>query len=53
MLPLVEFPQIVQHYAPRFETVFSAETAVERRRLERMVSPSQFLCFLHNNRCVD
>jgi hypothetical protein len=29
MLPLVELPQIVQHYAPWFETVFSAEALVQ------------------------
>jgi hypothetical protein len=32
MLPLVEFPQIVQHYAPWFETVFSAEALVQFQR---------------------
>jgi hypothetical protein len=32
MLPLVEFPQIVQHYAPWFEPVFSAEAFVQFQR---------------------
>jgi hypothetical protein len=32
MLPLVEFPLIVQHYAPWFETVFSAEALVQFQR---------------------
>jgi hypothetical protein len=32
MLPLVEFPQIVQHYAPWFESVFSAEAFVQFQR---------------------
>ncbi len=32
MLPLVEFPEIVEHYAPYFETVFSAEAFVEFKR---------------------
>jgi len=32
MLPLVEFPQIVQHYAPWFETVFSSEALVQFQR---------------------
>jgi hypothetical protein len=32
MLPLVEFPQIVQHYAPWFEAVFSAEALVQVQR---------------------
>ena len=32
MLPLVEFPQIVQHYAPWFESVFSAEALVQFQR---------------------
>jgi len=32
MLPLVEFPQIVQHCAPWFETVFSAEALVQFQR---------------------
>ena len=32
MLPLVEIPQIVQHYAPWFETVFSAEALVQFQR---------------------
>jgi hypothetical protein len=29
MLPLVEIPQIVQHYAPWFEAVFSAAALVQ------------------------
>jgi hypothetical protein len=32
MLPLVEFPQIVQHYTPWFESVFSAEALVQFQR---------------------
>jgi hypothetical protein len=32
MLPLVEFPQIVQHYAPWIESVFSAEALVQFQR---------------------
>jgi len=32
MLPLVEFPQIVQHYASWFETVFSPEALVQFQR---------------------
>ena len=32
MLPLVEFPQIVQHYAPWFEGVLSAEALVQFQR---------------------
>jgi len=32
MLPLVEFPEIVQHYAPWFESVFSAEALVQFQR---------------------
>ena len=32
MLPLVEFPQIVQHYAPWFEAVFSAAALVQFQR---------------------
>jgi hypothetical protein len=32
MLPLVEFPQSVQHYAPWFEAVFSAEALVQFQR---------------------
>jgi hypothetical protein len=32
MLPLVEFPELVQHYAPYFEQVFSAEAWVEFQR---------------------
>lgn len=32
MLPLVEFPQIVQHYTPWFASVFSAEALVQFQR---------------------
>jgi hypothetical protein len=32
MLPLVEFPELVQHYAPFFEDVFSAEALIEFKR---------------------
>jgi hypothetical protein len=32
MLPLVEFPDIVQHYAPFFKDVFSAEALIEFER---------------------
>jgi hypothetical protein len=32
MLPLVEFPHIVQHYAPWFESVFSPEALVQFQR---------------------
>jgi len=32
MLPLVEFPALVQHYAPAFASVFSAEAWVEFER---------------------
>jgi hypothetical protein len=32
MLPLVEFPEIVQHYAPWFESVFSDEALVQFQR---------------------
>ena len=32
MLPLVEVPQIVQHYAPWFEAVFSTEALVQFQR---------------------
>ena len=35
MFPLVEFPEIVQHYAPHFESVFSPAAFVE---FERYVS---------------
>ena len=35
MLPLVEFPELVQHYAPFFKDVFSAEALIE---FERYVS---------------
>jgi hypothetical protein len=32
MFPLVEFPEIVQHYAPCFESVFSADAFIEFKR---------------------
>src|SRR5512142_789550 len=32
MFPLVEFPALVQHYAPAFQDVFSAEAFVEFER---------------------
>lgn len=32
MYPLVEFPELVQHYAPFFEEVFSAEAFIEFKR---------------------
>jgi hypothetical protein len=32
MLPLVEFPEIVQHYAPFFRSVFSSEALIEFER---------------------
>ena len=32
MIPLVEFPQIVEHYAPWFESVFSEEALVQFKR---------------------
>ncbi|HLE64303.1 MAG TPA: hypothetical protein VI750_14225 [Pyrinomonadaceae bacterium] len=32
MLPLVEIPEIVQHYAPFFNEVFSAEALIEFER---------------------
>src|SRR6266498_3637520 len=32
MLPLVEFPELVQHYAPFFADVFSAEAFIEFER---------------------
>lgn len=32
MVPLVEFPEVVQHYAPFFETVFSADAFIEFKR---------------------
>jgi hypothetical protein len=32
MFPLVEFPEIVQHYAPYFENVFSADAFIEFQR---------------------
>ena len=32
MFPLVEFPELVEHYAPFFEDVFSAEAFIEFER---------------------
>jgi hypothetical protein len=32
MLPLVEFPELIQHYAPFFDGVFSAEAFIEFQR---------------------
>ncbi len=32
MFPLVEFPELVQHYAPYFEKVFSAEAFIQFKR---------------------
>jgi hypothetical protein len=32
MIPLVEFPELIQHYAPFFESVFSAEAFIEFQR---------------------
>ncbi|MCL5959338.1 MAG: transposase [Chloroflexi bacterium] len=32
MIPLVEFPELVQHYAPHFERVFSPEALVQFKR---------------------
>ena len=32
MFPLVEFPELVQHYAPFFKEVFSAEAFIEFER---------------------
>ena len=32
MIPLVGFPQLVQHYAPHFEGVFSPEAFVQFKR---------------------
>lgn len=32
MLPLVEFPELVRHYAPFFESVFSPESLIEFER---------------------
>lgn len=29
MIPLVEFPELVEHYAPEFQDVFSAEAFIE------------------------
>lgn len=32
MFPLIEFPELVQHYAPHFEKVFSAEAFIQFER---------------------
>ena len=32
MIPLVEFPELVERYAPYFEDVFSAEALIEFKR---------------------
>jgi hypothetical protein len=32
MFPLIEFPELVQHYAPFFESVFSAQAFIEFQR---------------------
>jgi len=32
MIPLVEFPELIQHYAPLFDGVFSAEAFIEFQR---------------------
>ena len=32
MLPLVKFPELVQHYAPFFEDIFSSEAFIEFER---------------------
>jgi hypothetical protein len=32
MFPLVGFPELVQHYAPYFEDVFSAEAFIQFKR---------------------
>jgi hypothetical protein len=32
MVPLVEFPELVQHYAPFFQEVFSPEAFIEFKR---------------------
>ena len=32
MLPLVEFPELVEHYAPFFKGIFSAEAFIEFKR---------------------
>jgi hypothetical protein len=32
MFPLIEFPELVQHYAPYFEQVFSAEAFIQFKR---------------------
>jgi len=32
MIPLVEFPELVEHYAPEFQAVFSADAYIEFKR---------------------
>ena len=32
MIPLADFPELVQHYAPYFSSVFSAEALIEFKR---------------------
>ena len=32
MYPLIKFPEVVEHYAPYFKEVFSAEAFVEFKR---------------------
>jgi len=32
MIPLVAFPEVVEHYAPFFAAVFSAEAFIEFKR---------------------
>ena len=32
MLPLVEFPQLIEHYALHFETVFSEQAFIQLKR---------------------
>ena len=32
MVPLIEFPELVQHYAPYFADVFSAEAFIQFER---------------------
>ena len=32
MFPLIEFPELVQHYAPHFADVFSAEAFIQFER---------------------
>lgn len=46
MLPLVEFPELVQHYAPFFEGVFSEQAFVE---FQRYVSG----LFVSENKTID